>query len=110
MNQLTTEQINEKAEQIAKELGVKVYPLSFKDKEGNQIIGFIREPNRATKMVALDKMFMQSPTLAGETVLDTSLIKEHSDPRITEDDSCFLGAVTFCIGLIEAYQNEVKKK
>lgn len=106
----TTEEIQAKADALTQELKVPVTPLCFTTKSGEQVVGFVKEPNRSIKLAAIDKMMQQSPTLAGEMIVENCLIEEHSDSRILSDDNLFVSAVLAVVPLIEAYQNEVKKK
>lgn len=104
----------EKADQLAEQLGTKVYPLIFKEEEdGEDIIGYIKEPSRAVKMAVLDKSVMGSVSAAAE-MLDLIILKEHSDPRIfsekPEHDKIYIGAVMAAFDLIKFSKNTAKKK
>lgn len=114
MIKLTTEEIQAKSDQLSKNLGVKVNPLVFVEEEsGEQIIGYVKEPNRITKVRILDKA-MSSPMTAGSDLLDIILIKEESDPRISSEnqdfDKYYLGAVMAAMGMIKYSQDTFKKK
>jgi hypothetical protein len=106
---MTTEQLNEKAQALASELGFKVHPLAFTNGEGQQILGFLREPTRSAKLSAMDDM-MKSPSQAGETILNACLLIEHSDPRILSDDDVYVSATMDCLSILKVYQNDLKKK
>lgn len=103
-----------KAKELSEQLGVKVYPLVFKETEDSpEIIGFIKEPSRAVKLAVLDKSVMGGFSAAAE-MLDIIILKEHSDPRITsersEDDKIYLGAAMAAYDLVKFSQNLAKKK
>ncbi len=112
MEKLTKEQIQAKADEISKELNVKVTPIEFIDGE-EQIIGFIQEPNRMTKMRSLDKA-MQSPVTAASELLEATIIRQHSNPRImserSEDDKIYIGAAMCCFELVKVSEDQFKKK
>ena len=105
--------IEEKAQEISKRIGLKVYPFSFLIDDTDQVVGYIQEPKRVVKMAALDEM-IKSMTMAGEMILNTSLIKEDSDPRIlsekSEDDSIFISSCLHCVTFLKMYNDELKKK
>lgn len=108
------QQAEEKAVELSAQLNAKVHAIVFKDKETEQyIVGFIKEPNRMIKLALLDKSVMGGYSAASE-VLESVLLKEHSDPRIyserTEDDSIYLGAVAAVYDLIKLSVNQAKKK
>ncbi len=50
------------------------------------IMGFVREPNRSQKSLALSKRY-KSKYWAGMEILDICLIREHSDERLYSMDS-----------------------
>jgi GH43 family beta-xylosidase len=103
-----------KAEELTAQFGVKVHPILFKDPETDQdILGFIKEPSRMVKLAMLDKSMIGSFSAASE-VLESILIKEHSDPRIysekPEDDRFYLGAVMAAYDRVRFSVNILKKK
>jgi hypothetical protein len=110
---LTIEEIQAKADALSVARNVKVHPLVFIDpKTEEQIVGYIEEPNRATKTRVLDKGLI-SPVTAASELMDVVLIKEESNPRIysekSEDDSIYLGAVMACYETIKVSVNQIKK-
>lgn len=104
---LTAEQINEKATELSTREGVKVTPLCFTDAGGNQIIGYIKEPNREAKIVALNEFLKLDMADAGRTILDSSLLVADSDPRILNDDIIYLSACTVCFKFVSILQNQM---
>lgn len=111
---MTEEEIQKKADELTAQLGVKVTPLLFKDAEtGEEILGFIKEPSRQVKLAMLDKSMIGSFSAASE-VLESILLKEHSDPRIfsekSEDDRFYLGAVMAAYDRVKFSVNILKKK
>lgn len=108
------EKAEAKAAELSAQMNVKVIPFVFKDEEtGADIVGFIKEPPRAVKLAMLDKSMTGSFTAASE-VLESILIKEHSDPRIysekSEDDRFYLGAVMAAYDRVKFSINTLKKK
>lgn len=107
------EEATQKAEDLSKQLGVKVHPIVFADENEKPVVGFIKEPSRAVKMGVLDKAMMGAFSAAGE-MLDVCLIKEHSDARIytesPENDAIYLGAVMEANALVKFSANTLKKK
>lgn len=85
-----------------------VYP---KGNSEDQAVGYFRNPSRTTKMMALDKA-IQTPSTAGQMILEACLIKEESDPRIMdekkENDAIFMGFCMKALGLIEI-ATDIKK-
>jgi len=104
---LTVEQINEKAAELSTREGVKVTPLCFTDANDNQIVGYIKEPNREAKMVALNEVMKMDMADAGRTILDSSLLVADSDPRILSDDTMYLSACTACFKFVSILQNQM---
>jgi hypothetical protein len=108
------EAANQKAAQLSEDLKVKVHPLIFfveKDKE--PVIGFVKEPSRAVKLAVMDK-YATGFYSACSQALDATLLKEHSDPRISsersEDDNYYMGAVYAVSEMISFAANQVDKK
>lgn len=110
---LTTEQITAKADELSKIYNCKIHPLVFMVGEGEQIIGFMKEPPRFVKLRVLDKS-MTAPMTAAAECLDSILIKEHSDARIysenPEYDDINLGATVAASAVITFSANQFKKK
>lgn len=104
----------EKAEAIEKKIGKKVYPLVFL--RGEEVfVGFISEPTRAAKMEAFDIMSSkESLSMAGEVILNTSLIKEESHEAFHSTDSkyddVYLGGCVDSLGHVSVLINSLKKK
>jgi hypothetical protein len=111
---MTQEEAVKKAEDLSVSMSKKVHAIFFKEnKDGEEIVGFIKEPSRSLKLAVLDKA-VQGMTSAAAQMLDSVLIKEESDPRIyserSEDDEIYLGAVMAALDLIKVGQNTLKKK
>lgn len=107
----------EKAAALTEEFKAKgvyqVHPIVFKSEEGEDIVGFVKEPSRAAKMAVMDKA-MISPMQAVEEILDHVLIKEHSDPRMSSEsqefDDIHMGLAMAVFNLITFKVNAAKKK
>ncbi|GAC1662318.1 MAG: hypothetical protein NVS9B7_30310 [Flavisolibacter sp.] len=109
------EEIQAKADQLTAREGKKVIPLVFEDRESKeQIVGYLRNPDRLTKTRILDKMMSIGMVTAASELLDIALLKEDSNPRISsareEDDEIYLGAAMACFDFIKASDNLYKKK
>lgn len=107
---LSPEQIEETRAKLEYEHGRKVYAHVFLTEENEQIIGYLKDPERLVKMRALD-MSAQSWTSAAEVLLQTSLIKEKSDSRILDeksDDKIFLAFLMKANELVKFYAEQKK--
>lgn len=110
----TKEEIQKKADDLSERFKTKVHPMLFQaEGSDEQIIGFIKEPPRITKMRVLDKT-VTSPMTAASELLEACLIAEESDPRILseapEHDRIFIGACMSASNLIKYLQDQFKKK
>jgi hypothetical protein len=113
----TLELAREKADQLTEEYKSKgvfrVHPIVFKTDDGEDVVGFVKEPSRAAKMAVMDKA-MISPMQAVEEILEHVLIKEHSDPRMSSDsqefDDIHMGLAMSVFNLITFKVNAAKKK
>ncbi len=107
------QQAEEKAEALAKQLGVKVHPIGFKDEHDGYITGFLKEPSMQVKLAILDKSMIGAFT-ASEELLEVILLRQHSHPRLSskrpEDDRLYLGAVMAAYDLIKFNVDIFKKK
>lgn len=107
-----------KAEELTQEYKSKgvyrVNPIVFRDEStGEDIIGFFKEPSRMAKMAVMDKALMGGYS-AAEEIVDSVLIKEHSDPRMysesQEFDDIRMGVVMAVYNSIKFKSNLLKKK
>lgn len=110
----TTEQIEQKAKQLSEQYGVEVIPMAFTDADSNeQIVGYLKSPDRLSMMRAFDKM-ISSPSMAGAEILEICLIKNESDPRIyteaPQNNSIYLGAIVEALSVVKLNKNTLKKK
>jgi hypothetical protein len=111
---LTQAEVQAKADEISKEIGKKVHPIMFVDEDNNdQVIGYIREPERIVKLRVLDKS-LQSPMTAAAECLEAVLLPEFSDERILSEDpvndKIFIGAAMAALNIIQYSANQFKKK
>jgi hypothetical protein len=114
----TKEIVEAKAIALAEEYKCfKVHPIVFKadpnDPNSEEIIGYIKEPSRMAKMAVMDKSVIGGYG-ACEEILDSVLIKEHSDPRFSSEsqefDDIHMGLVMAVYNLIKFKTNTLKKK
>jgi len=105
------------AELSSKNGGAKVIPLWYLDpvdpENGKPVIGFLKEPNRATKGGIMDTLLV-SRSRAARVALEASIMKEESDPRII-DASQIYDAINTAAGLealdlIKIANQQFKKK
>jgi hypothetical protein len=116
---LTLDQVREKCELKAAELSLKfgctVTPLIFKASEESEdiIIGYIKEPSRLVKLRVMDKALGSVMTASAE-LLDSIIISEESDPRITvdlpENDIFYIGAAKAAYDTVKMAVNQFAKK
>jgi len=103
----------EKAVKLSEQLGSKVTAHIITTEKGEHIVGFFKEPNRMTKMYALD-MASQSLSQANDMLLNACLIKEESDHRILEDkpenDAIYLSFNMYASTLVQLYNLNLEKK
>lgn len=102
---------NSKALELGTQMSCKVHTLCV-DKDDEVVVGYVKEPTLATKMLAVNYIAQKQLDLAGDTILMTSLLKEHSDPRFSKpstDDDVYLSAVLACNTLVKVYASDVKK-
>ena len=97
---------------LSKELGKEVYVYTFETEEKEEIVGFMKDPDRLVKMRALD-MSLQSWTSAANILLETCLIKEYSDIRILDEspanDKIYFGFLMKANELVKFYSEKQKK-
>ena len=121
---MTTEEKKSKLELRKKEIedkrlelktihGVEVHAIFFNTKEDGEVVGYLKEPDRISKMRALDMFTMGQFALSASTLLETCLIKEESDTRILselpEHDSIYLGFLMEAQALVKYYSSQTKK-
>lgn len=113
--QLTDAQIEDKAAELGEKYNCKVIPLMFYDDQVEpmeQVVGYMKAPQRIVKMRALDKS-MQSPSFAGAELLEACLLKDDSDPRIysqkEEHDHIYIGACVAALQKVKASVEQLKK-
>lgn len=109
------EQIEEKAKLLSEKLGCNIKPLVFIDPETQEnVIGFVKEPDRALKLRMLDKSQQDGAFTFASAVYDSIIIKEESDPRLTstlqKDDRYYFGGVLVAYEMVEISVNNFKKK
>jgi hypothetical protein len=106
--------IEKRAGELSIKHACKVSPIVFIDATtSEEVVGFIKEPNRMVKLRCMDKAFTASMTASAE-LFDAIILREESDPRFTseksEDDKYYLGGVLEAFKTIEFAQNQFKKK
>jgi len=104
------EEIQKKANALSIKLNCKVLPIVFHDEELNQdIIGFIKEPNRVVKLRVMDKA-MTAPVTASAELFESIFIAEESDTRFLTDDKYYMGGTMEAFKTVEIAVNTFKKK
>ena len=110
-----------KGKELERQLGVPVHTMIFfgQDAEGNYceddlVVGYLKEPSFLVKARAMDKSLLGMGFSAAIEILDSCLVKEHSDPRILCElpgkDKYRLGAAEFCRNKILIARDQSKKK
>lgn len=111
LNEQQLFEINAKADELAKKYGVShVHVYLNADNSEDPVVGFIKEPTYAQKLMALDKLTTSGPMLAGEELRQSLVLAEESDQRVLVEDRYKLGMATTCITILEVAQNDFKKK
>lgn len=111
---MTKEEIQSKADELSIRENCKVHPLVFQDLNDvsnvdAKVIGYVKEPNRMTKLRYMDKALIGSSS-AGAEVVDSHLLLDVSDPRILKEDTYYLGAVNALNSIITLAVDQFKKK
>jgi hypothetical protein len=109
---LSKEEIEAKRLALEVNLKSEVHAFELLTKDGDQVLGFMKEPDRIVKMRAID-ISMQSFMQAGEILLKSSLIVDESDSRILSEnpihDKIYIGAVMKAQELVSYYVDQLKK-
>jgi len=110
--ELRRKEVEQKAEELSVKYKAKVHPLLFMP-DGEEIVGYIKEPNREFKKKCIDLFYMGQVTNAGTLILENGLLREESDPRIlsesAENDTIYMGALMESIGIVKFITNAIKK-
>ena len=107
------DKIDAKVIELEKKHSCVITPVHFKTPEGEDVIGYLKTPNRVTKLRTLDQ-YTRSRATAAAQLLDLVIIKEESDPRIyselPENDDYYIGASFAANNLVGIADNIFKKK
>jgi len=110
---MTTDEINAKAEELTLREGVKVYPMIFPQASGVDVVGYLKEPSRMTKIRVMDKA-MSMPITASYELFEACLLSADSDAIFTserpEHDAFILGATMAAYNLVIIAVDSYKKK
>jgi len=110
---LTHDELSEKAFELGKKYNCKIEPIEF-FRDGEQIVGFIRTPNRMLKARTMDSATTQGTITAAGTLFEAILVREESDPRFSsdksEDDDVYFGGALASFAKIEILTNQFTKK
>ena len=107
---------SDKAEELAKKVGVsKVFPVVQVNPDGFQrAVCYLSEPNYSTKIRVMDKATSSGIYTAADELREAIVLKEYSDAITYSDtpdsDPYKMGVTDFCLGMINRYQNQFKKK
>lgn len=105
-----TVDVQKKANELSEKFSCKVTPIVFHDEEKDEdVIGYIKEPNRMTKLRVMDKA-INSPITAASELFDSIVITEESDPRFFSDDKYYIGGTMEAFKTVEIAVNTFKKK
>jgi len=102
--------IQKKADELSTKHNCKVLPIVFVDEDTQEeIVGFIKEPQRMVKLRVMDKA-MTAPVTASAELFDAIFISEDSDPRFLTEDKYYLGGTMEAFKTVEMAVNTFKKK
>lgn len=104
-------EIEAKRVELETSLGCKVKAHWAQREDKSLVVGYLKEPDRFTKMQALDAS-MRSFTQGADILLRACLIHEESDKEILDekgDDRIYLGFVMAAQQLVEFYAVQSKK-
>lgn len=105
----------EKSKQLSLHYKARVIPIILRDEEneGAWIVGYMKEPNRITKLRMLDKS-MQGMISAAAELFEVCILKEESDGRIYSDrpehDKYYIGASLAANNFVQTSIDQFKKK
>jgi len=109
---LTDDQIEETRKSLEEKLKRKVYAFAFVVEGDEQVVAYLRDPERLLKMRAMD-MIMQSLTGSCEMLLKACIIEPESSSRIMsglpEDDQIFMSALLEVQRVFKFYTDVLKK-
>jgi len=113
--EVVQEQVENKRLELQEKLKRPVYSYIVDMEDDDYAICFIQEPQRLTKMRIIDMLAQsQGVTAAGQTLFESSVIREESDQRIFSQDckydALYLTIITNCVDLISVYSDVLKKK
>lgn len=104
-----------KAESLSKQYNARVIPVILRDEEneGGWVVGYMKEPNRITKLRMLDKS-MQGMITAAAELFEAVLLKDVSDARLYSDmaqhDKYYIGASLAANNFVQTSVDQFKKK
>lgn len=79
----------------------------------NPAAAFFKPATTFTKMQCID-ILMQSPAKAGTVYFESTILKDESDPRMlktdNDEDVYHIGAVMYCLNLLQTAGGNLKKK
>lgn len=92
---------------------IKVHIFRAKTPETGEAVAFVKEPTLSTKKAALDIM-TRSQTGAADIIIETSILREDSDPRFfasnnPQNHPLILGLGNWAHGLIMVALDQQKK-
>ena len=111
---VSQEEVDKKAAELSTREGVLVHPMIFPQDEGEDVVGYLREPSRLTKMRVMDKAMQGGQITAAYELFEAVLIRDASDPILTsekpEHDKFILGATMAAFNLVTLAVDAYKKK
>jgi hypothetical protein len=106
-------ELEEKRAKLEKELGVNVHSYQVTTDKWGVLSAFFKEPTRTVKKMALEKAATLGITVAGDFLIETSLILEETDPRFVSESSEFdalnIGLNLFAQSLVTVILGDQKK-
>lgn len=72
-------------------------------------VAYMREPNRGSKMGAMDLIMTAQATKAGENLWYANQLTDATDPRIMKDDNLYIGLMQTLIESVKYKMPHIKK-
>jgi hypothetical protein len=114
MEKITQEQIELRAAELKEKEGCEVKPIIYSPVDGEQVIGYLREPSVDVILYLGDTILAGNYSTGKEAALKDMLIVEASNPRILsrerKDARIYASACRDAANFAQPQVNEYKKK
>lgn len=120
MATMTQEEIKAKAVALSQQIGKPVKAIALQISADDVCVGFVREPSRQAKIVAVGAVTRihssgagVNPVDMGMPLLESGFLAEHSDARMNPIggvDDIVISAALQCADMLQIYTDGLKKK